>query len=54
MTGGVMPVLGCIDRRLYLEKVAAGKRDAVDPCLMCDQRGEHYKVVICFGDGVKA
>jgi hypothetical protein len=46
----IMPGLGCLTRRRYLEQRQKGKTEpgATDPCLMCEKRSNCVKSTVSF------
>jgi hypothetical protein len=43
----IMPVLGCMQRRKYVEAYLRGDH-YLDPCLICDKRPECVKQTVYF------
>ena len=51
MTNKIMPLFGCLSRRLYREKREKdklGNPDELDPCIMCDNRPVCVKTTVTF------
>jgi len=50
VTGKIIPGLGCIERRLYVEAWLRKNVNFADPCLLCEKRPECVKTTVVFGE----